>query len=77
MSQSTKPKTEVDEAAMRAKRVVPRTAPLPDVTSPGFAEAMAREARLLAEADAKDPAIESFMDATLRDLAEELNRLEK
>ena len=77
MSRSTKPKTEIDEAATRAESVVPGTIPFPDVNSPGFAEAMREEGRRLAEADAKDPTIDSFMDAALLDLAEELDRLEK
>ena len=77
MSRSTKPKTDMDEAAMRAKGLVPKTIWVFDVDAPGFREAMLKESRLLAEADAKDPSIESFTEAALLDLAEELNKLEE
>lgn len=77
MSQSAKRKTEIDEAALRAKGLVPKTVWVFDVNAPGFKEACRRESRLLAEADARDPTIESFSEAALLDLAEELNRIEK
>ena len=68
MSQSTKPKTEVDEAAMRAKGLVPRTIWVPDVNAPGFVEEYRRQMLLIAESDAKDPSIDSFSEAALAEL---------
>ena len=77
MSQSAKPKTEVDEAAMRAKGVVPRISLLPDVNSPGFHEAINEEARRLAEADEENAAIERFSEAALQDIWDEIDELER
>ena len=76
MSYLAKIDDQVDEAEMRARGLIPKTIWVYDVDAPGFREACLREARLLAEADAKDPTIESFSEAALRDLAEELDRLE-
>lgn len=77
MSHSTKRKPEIDEAEMRARGLVPKTIWVYDVDAPGFRERMIEESRRIAEADARDPTIESFTEGALRDLAEELNRLEK
>ena len=77
MSRSTKPKTEIDEAAISAKGLVPRTIPMPDVSSPGFHEAMNEEARRLAEADEENAAIESFCEAALQDIWDEIDELER
>lgn len=68
MSQPAKRKNEIDEAEMRAKGLVPKTIWVPDVNAPGFTEEYARQVRLVAESDAKDPTIESFSEAALRDL---------
>lgn len=77
MSQSAKRKSEIDEAAMRAKGLVPKTIWVFDVDAPGFREAMAEEGRRLAEADARDPTIDSFMEAAWRELTEEIDRSEQ
>lgn len=77
MSRSAKRNTEVDEAAMRAKGLVPKTIWVFDVDAPGFKEAMAEEGRRLAEADAKDPTINSFTEAAWQELTEEIDRSEK
>ena len=77
MSRSARGKTEIDEAAMRAKGLVPKTLWVFDADAPGFKEAMAQEGRRLAEADARDPTIDSFMDAAWRELSEEIDRSEQ
>ena len=77
MSRSTKSKSEIDEAAMRAKDFVPKTIPLPDVNSPGFHEAINEEARRLAEADEENAAIERFSEAALQDIWDEIDELER
>lgn len=77
MPNSAKQYTEEEEAAMRARGLVPKTIWVFDVDAPGFKEMCEQESRLLAEADARDPTIESFTEAALRELAEELDRLEK
>lgn len=68
MSQSAKQKNDIDEAALRAKGLVPKTIWVPDVNAPGFVEEYARQVRLVAETDAQDPTIESFSQAALEDL---------
>lgn len=68
MSRSAKRNTEIDEAAMRAKGLVPKMIWVYDVDAPGFREAMLRQSHLLAEADAKDFTIEGFSEAALADL---------
>ncbi|WEK03041.1 MAG: DUF3018 family protein [Candidatus Devosia phytovorans] len=68
MSRSAKRNTEIDEAAMRAKGLVPKTIWVPDVDAPGLVEEYARQVRLVAESDAQDPSIESFSQAALEDL---------
>ena len=77
MSHSAKRNTEVNEAAMRAKGLVPKTIWVYDVDAPGFKAAMAAEGRRLAEADAKDPTIESFLEAAWIEMDEETRRSEK
>jgi hypothetical protein len=77
MPNSAKQYTKEEEAAMRARGLVPKTIWAFDVDAPGFREMCEQESRLLAEADAIDPTIDSFSEAALRDLAEELDRLEK
>ena len=77
MSRSSKPKTDMDEAAMRAKGLVPRTIWVPDVDAPGSAEAMNEEARRLAEADEENAAIESFSEAALQDIWDDIDELER
>ena len=63
MSHSAKRDTEVDEAAMRAKGLVPKTIWVPDVNAPGFREEYRRQMLLLIEADAKDTTLDSFLVA--------------
>jgi hypothetical protein len=68
MSHSAKRYTPQEEAAMRAAGLVPKTVWVFDTEKPGFAEECARQSRLLAEADARDATIDSFMDAVHRDM---------
>ena len=75
MSQSAKRKS--DDAAMRAKGLVPKTIWVFDVNAPGFKETMVNEGRRLAEADANDPSIDSFTEAAWRELTEEIDRSER
>jgi len=63
MSSSAKRTIEEHEAARQASGLVPRTIWVPDVSAPGFAEHYRTEMRRLAEADAKDPTIDSFLEA--------------
>jgi Protein of unknown function (DUF3018). len=63
MPNSAKRYSKAEEAEMRAAGLRPVTIWVPDVTRPGFAEECARQARLVAEADARDPTVQSFMDA--------------
>ncbi|QDZ09443.1 antitoxin MazE family protein [Devosia ginsengisoli] len=57
--------------ALRAQGLRPVQIWLPDVTAPGFAEEARRQSLLAAEADARDPELQSFLDAALLDLAED------
>ncbi|NGP17468.1 antitoxin MazE family protein [Devosia aurantiaca] len=68
MSRSARRYTPEEEAAMRAQGLKPVTVWVFDTDRPGFAEECARQSRLLAEADARDPTIDSFMDAANRDM---------
>jgi len=77
MTQSARRKSEIDEAAMRAKGLVPKTIWVFDENAPGFKEAMLDEGRRLAEADANDPTIDSFTEAAWRELTEEIDRSER
>lgn len=77
MSQSSKRMADTDEAALRAAGLRPVTIWVPDVTRPGFAEEAARQSRLLADADAKDPTIDSFLEAAWHDIVSETGTTEK
>ena len=68
MSRSARRFTPEQEATMRAQGLVPKTIWVFDTERPGFAEECARQSRLLAEADARDPTIDSFMDAVHQDM---------
>jgi hypothetical protein len=63
MSNSAKRIDEANETAMRAKGLRPVTIWVPDNTQPGFAEKAAQQSRLLAQADADDPTLDSFLEA--------------
>lgn len=76
MTRSAKGIPTVDEAATRAKGLVPKTVWVFDLDAPEFREAMLEEGRRLAEADGKDPTIDSFMDAAMRELFEDIDRSE-
>lgn len=76
MASSAKRYTEAEEAAMREAGLVPKTIWVFDVDAPGFREAMLQEGRRLAEADMRDPTIDSFMEAAWRELTEEIDRSE-
>ena len=77
MPSSAKRHTKAEEAAMRAAGLVPTTIWVLDVNAPGFDEEYRRQVRLLAEADAKDPTIDSFLDAAWGELNAEISRSEK
>jgi len=53
---------------MRAKGLRPVQIWLPDISAPGVAEEYRRQSKLLVEADARDPSIESFSEAASADL---------
>lgn len=62
--------------ALRAAGLRPVQIWVPDTRRPGFAEECERQARLVAEADARDPDLARFMDAALVELLADLDDLE-
>ena len=54
--------------ALRAAGLRPIQIWVPDTRRPGFAEECRRQARIVAAADAAEPALEAFLDAALLDL---------
>jgi len=47
---------------------------VPDTRAPGFAEECRRQCRLLAAADKLDPELDTWLDASNRALADDLDR---
>ncbi|QLF69848.1 antitoxin MazE family protein [Peteryoungia desertarenae] len=54
--------------SLRAQGLRPVQIWLPDTRRPGFAEECARQARLTAEADRRDPGLHELLDDALADL---------
>ena len=59
--------------ALRAAGLRPVQIWVPDTRRPGFAAEAERQAKLVAEADARDPDLARFMDAALADLLADLD----
>lgn len=59
--------------ALRAAGLRPVQIWVPDTRRPGFAAEAERQAKLVNEADARDPDLARFMDAALADLLADLD----
>lgn len=59
--------------ALRAAGLRPVQIWVPDTRRPGFAAEAERQAKLVAEADARDPDLARFMDAALAELLADLD----
>jgi hypothetical protein len=59
--------------ALRAAGLRPVQIWVPDTRRPGFAAEAERQAKLVNEADARDPDLPRFMDAALADLLADLD----
>lgn len=55
--------------ALRAAGLRPIQIWVPDTRRPGFAEECQRQSRIVAAADAADPALDALLDAALQDLS--------
>jgi hypothetical protein len=77
MASSVSQRVQKHRAAMRAKGLRPVQIWVPDTRRPGFAEECARQSKLVAEADARDHTIESFMEAAWLDIVEDIEKMEK
>ena len=53
---------------LRAQGLRPITIWVPDTRAPGFAEACARESRIIAEAEREDRELDAFLDAAAADI---------
>jgi hypothetical protein len=77
MASSVNQRVQKRRDALRAQGLRPVQIWVPDVNAPGFAEECARQARLVAAADAADPTIESFMEAAWLDIVADIEASEK
>ena len=68
MASSSSQRVQKHRAALRAQGLRPVQIWVPDVNAPGFAEEYRRQAKLVAEADAADPMIDSFLEAAWDEL---------
>lgn len=68
MASSSSQRVQKHRAALRAQGLKSVQIWVPDVNAPGFAEECERQSRLAAEADARDPEFERWMDAVNADM---------
>lgn len=71
MSSSVGQRVRKRREALRAAGLRPVQIWVPDTRRPGFADECRRQGRLVAEADAADPDLASFLDDALADLGRE------
>ena len=68
MALSNSQRVQKRRETLRAQGLRPVQIWVPDTRQPGFAKECARQAKLVAAADANDPELQNFLDAALDDM---------